>query len=60
MERKFTTTTIGPALEDPDLGPLISHRHRERVLGFIKEAGDSGKLVCGGHRLNGGSFGDGV
>jgi acyl-CoA reductase-like NAD-dependent aldehyde dehydrogenase len=42
MERKFTTTTICPALEDPDLGPLISHRHRERVLGFIEEAGDSG------------------
>jgi aldehyde dehydrogenase (NAD+) len=59
MQRKFATTIIGPALEDPELGPLISHRQRERVLGFIEDAGDAGKLVCGGHRLNGGGFGDG-
>jgi aldehyde dehydrogenase (NAD+) len=41
---------IGPGLDDPDMGPLISEAHRQRVLGYIalgKQEG--GTVLFGGH-----------
>src|SRR4051812_43968883 len=34
-------------------GPLISARHLDRVLGFVAEAGEAGRVVLGGERLGG-------
>ncbi|MBC7680678.1 MAG: aldehyde dehydrogenase family protein, partial [Pseudorhodobacter sp.] len=32
-----------------DLGPLVSHRHRDRVAGFVERARAAGaKVICGG------------
>ena len=40
---------IGPGLEDPDVGPLISARQRERVLGYLDVGREEGAtLVTGG------------
>jgi aldehyde dehydrogenase (NAD+) len=40
---------IGPGLEDPDVGPLISSRQRERVLGYLDVGREEGAtLVTGG------------
>jgi aldehyde dehydrogenase (NAD+) len=39
-------------------GPLVSARHLDRVLGFVAEAGDSGRVALGGERL-GGDLADG-
>jgi aldehyde dehydrogenase (NAD+)/betaine-aldehyde dehydrogenase len=47
VAKRFAGTRIGPGVEDPDLGPLISRTQHERVLGFVEQAGGS-KLVCGG------------
>lgn len=50
---------VGPP-HDPasDIGPLISHRHRERVHGFVTEAiADGAQLVHGGSIPDGPGFG---
>lgn len=40
---------LGPGLEDPDLGPLISAAQRERVLELLAEARALGaEILCGG------------
>ena len=55
----FGAVDIGPALEDPTLGPLISADQRARVLGYVDLARDSGSIRYGGEALNGGALGDG-
>ena len=55
----FSTVGIGPAMENPDLGPMISSAQRERVLGYIEIGAGEGTVICGGQRLSGGHFGDG-
>lgn len=40
---------LGPGLEDPDLGPLISAAQRDRVLELLAEARALGaEILCGG------------
>ncbi len=42
---------LGNGLENPDMGPLVSKSHMEKVLGFIEKAKEEGaKVVCGGYR----------
>ncbi len=55
----FAKITIGPALGDPKLGPLISEEQRDRVLGYIGRVSGNEKIVYGGKALNGGDFGQG-
>lgn len=44
---RFGQVSIGPGLEDPDLGPLISSKQRERVGSFLTDPG-GGTIVTGG------------
>jgi aldehyde dehydrogenase (NAD+) len=39
---------LGRGLDDPDLGPLISERQRNRVIELVREGADSAELVTGG------------
>ena len=55
----FAGADIGPALDDPTLGPLISGPQRERVLSFLTAADRGGRVTQGGEALNGGRFGNG-
>ena len=50
---------IGPALEDPDLGPLISGPQRDRVTSYVSASGLDGRLAHGGEPLGGGRLGNG-
>jgi aldehyde dehydrogenase (NAD+) len=60
IAQAFAAVSIGPALSDPTLGPLISQVQRRRVVSFIEEARSHGaKLVTGGDALNGGALGNG-
>jgi aldehyde dehydrogenase (NAD+) len=60
IAQAFASVSIGPALSDPTLGPLISQVQRSRVVSFIEEARSKGaKLVAGGDALNGGALGNG-
>lgn len=44
----FASASVGPGIEDPDLGPLISARQRDRVTGFVERAREDASLVTGG------------
>lgn len=43
----FAEVSIGPGVDDPDLGPLVSRKQQDRVRGYLESA-DSGTLVHGG------------
>lgn len=46
--------TVGPGAQDPDVGPLISARQLDRVLGYIDAGRDQGaRIVIGGGRADG-------
>ncbi len=44
----FAATTIGPGMDDPDLGPLISGAQRDRVAAMVGSAAADGVLAAGG------------
>lgn len=39
---------VGPGLTDPDVGPLVSARQRDRVLGYLEVAREEGATVRAG------------
>ncbi|MCI2266066.1 aldehyde dehydrogenase family protein [Sediminivirga luteola] len=43
----FEQITIGAGVDDPQLGPLVSAKQRERVAGFLAEV-DSSQVLTGG------------
>jgi aldehyde dehydrogenase (NAD+) len=60
IEQAFSSVSIGPALNDPTLGPLISQTQRSRVMSFLEQArGNGANIVTGGNALNGGVLGKG-
>jgi len=59
LSEVFAGVVIGPALENPGLGPMISSPQRERVLSYIEIGADEGTVLCGGKALRGGRFGEG-
>jgi aldehyde dehydrogenase (NAD+) len=46
MSARYEALSIGPALADRDLGPLISKKQLNTVRGFIDQAEQSGKIVA--------------
>jgi len=48
LRRRFESMRIGFGAEDPDLGPLISAKQRDRVLAYIDQGRSEGKLITGG------------
>jgi aldehyde dehydrogenase (NAD+)/betaine-aldehyde dehydrogenase len=59
LAEMFGAVSIGPALEDPDLGPLISGPQRDRVTSYVTAADRGGQIAYGGAPLTGGVLGDG-
>ncbi len=60
LQEKAARLTIGPGLEDPDLGPIVSQEQHRKVTGYIADGLSSGaRLRFGGGRpahLNRGYF----
>ncbi len=52
MAERYRTLRVGPAVDDLDVGPLVSARQREIVAGFIGEVG-SGEIVARGALVDG-------
>lgn len=51
LAKKANAMTIGNPLENPDMGPLVSESHMNRVLSYIEKGKAEGAvLVCGGER----------
>jgi aldehyde dehydrogenase (NAD+) len=46
MAERYRALRVGPALSDPDVGPLISRRQQELVQGYLALARDSGLQVA--------------
>ncbi|MDA0185104.1 aldehyde dehydrogenase family protein [Solirubrobacter phytolaccae] len=49
----FATVKIGPGIEDPDLGPLISQRQFDRATSMLETAKLAGARVFGGEPREG-------
>ncbi|NHK38992.1 L-glutamate gamma-semialdehyde dehydrogenase [Thermus thermophilus] len=45
--------SVGPAEENPDLGPVVSAEQERKVLSYIEIGKNEGQLVLGGKRLEG-------
>ncbi len=56
---RFREITIGPGLEDPDLGPIISKDQLERVNGLVQTGKQEAELVVGGDFPRGDRLGNG-
>lgn len=51
LAKKANAMTIGNPLENPDMGPLVSESHMNKVLAYIEKGKAEGAtLVCGGER----------
>ena len=59
VSARFAAIKVGPALEDPDMGPLISAGQRARVRGFVEAARPHASIRWGGNTLAGGAYGNG-
>ena len=46
MAARYAALRVGPALDDPDVGPLISACQREIVQGYLAIARDTGLLIA--------------
>ena len=46
MAERYAALRVGPAMDDPDVGPLISTRQREIVQGYLALARDSGLAIA--------------
>jgi len=47
MAERYAALRVGPALDDLDVGPVISARQREIVAGYLAVARDTGLQVAG-------------
>lgn len=56
---RFEQLSIGPGAQDPDLGPLINAKQRDRVAAMVERAGADAELVTGGSAPDGPAFGEG-
>lgn len=51
LAKKANAMTIGNPVNNPDIGPVITKEHMERVLAYIQSGIEEGAtLVCGGER----------
>lgn len=60
LVRHLKAVTIGAAVDNPQMGPLISKEQMARVLGYIAIGQDEGaRIAYGGERLVDGAYGGG-
>src|SRR5437899_6353367 len=54
LAKRIATIRLGRGLDNPDMGPVVSERQMQRVLGFIAAgAKDGARAVAGGRRADG-------
>jgi aldehyde dehydrogenase (NAD+) len=60
VRAEFGKVRVGPWYEDVQMGPLISAKQEQRVLGYLDIGRQEGaELVTGGHKLAGEKYGKG-
>lgn len=54
LSARVQAMSVGPGLDEPDMGPVVSREHRDRVLSYIDLGRDEGaQLIAGGGRPEG-------
>jgi aldehyde dehydrogenase (NAD+) len=48
VAERLRSLRLGPGLDDPDLGPLITERQRSRVRGLVEQGRSQGRILIGG------------
>ncbi|SFE44516.1 aldehyde dehydrogenase (NAD+) [Lentibacillus persicus] len=48
---RFKSLSVGPALDDYDLGPILNQKQFDRIMEFISSAEQEGTVVSGGKRV---------
>ena len=56
VKHAFEAVKIGPGIEDPDLGPLISERQLERATTMLASAREHGATIVTGGEHEGGLY----
>ena len=57
LAQGFANVKVGPWYEQVDMGPLISAKQEERVLGYLEAGREEGaKVITGGAKLSGPAF----
>ena len=51
MAERYRALRVGPAISDPDVGPVISRRQQELIQGYLSLVRDSGLRVAAQARL---------
>ncbi|WP_409252077.1 aldehyde dehydrogenase family protein [Bacillus sp. SCS-153A] len=51
LKERFEKIEIGPGSSDPELGPILSQNQFDRVMAFVHQARQEGKVVTGGERV---------
>jgi aldehyde dehydrogenase (NAD+)/betaine-aldehyde dehydrogenase len=59
VRQRFGRVTIGPGVEDKELGPLISRKQQQRVASLLAE-NTQGELICGGYVPDAAALADGA
>ena len=59
VAERFKAIEIGPGIEDPDLGPIISEEQLARVDGYVQQGKGEARLLAGGDRARGDRLGGG-
>lgn len=54
LTARFNALKVGPAMDDPDVGPLISARQRDRVVSMVDEAVRAGARILAQAAIPGG------
>ncbi len=57
MAERYRALRVGPALDDPDVGPVISRRQQEIIEGYLALVRDSGLHIAAQATLPAGSAG---
>lgn len=60
LAERAKAITIGPGMENPDMGAIITEAQMNKILNYIESGKQEGaRLVCGGKRYTQGSCADG-
>ena len=51
LKERFAQLTIGPGLEDKDIGPILNEKQFRRVMEFIELAKEEAEIVAGGKQV---------
>lgn len=53
LKERTLNLSVGPGFNNPDLGPMVTNEHLDRVMGYINHGKKEAELLLGGSRIEG-------